>query len=612
MGYHGAGPVDGTAWPYESTGLGAYDGLFHDHGEAEHLHYVTNDAIVFAGNLAVMESGSSLTTYYWNIYNLMGDPSLSTFLGVPTANAVSTSGMSPSGVTVNAEPGSYVGFTEDGTLIGAGTVGTTGSVDITFTTTPSGASPLHMVVMAQNKIPYMDDLNVAAPTIVVDVASFNEELAPNGTVARNLTISNTGESGSVLVYDIGVQAENPGVKNGVAIVDKSVAGSTMVSDTDGFYAGTTLDLEFTVTNGSTDYEWLTDITLNFPAGMTVNSSTAFTGGSSPMSSNGETGDGVTVTWHGETTSGWGVIEGGESASATLNVTFDSGLAGSQDIAWSIQGDVYGSTPHSLSGTVTMTAQGPSITLTAPDGGEVLGIGTATDVTWSSAGGFTGPVMIELSRNGGSDWETIVASTTDDGSESWTVTGPSSTDCLVRVGSLDGSVRDAGNGTFTIYQPVNWLSVAPLSGSVPDGSSDVLDVDFDATGMAVGTHTAYIVIDNNTGPQPEVVPVTMVVADPSSGVDVPFNFALRGNYPNPFNPVTAIAYSIPKADNVLLQVIDVRGRVVRTLVDGQQDAGEHTVRWDGTNTAGVTVASGVYFSRLVVGDRDAVSKMTLTK
>ena len=65
--------------------MGAYDGLFHDHPSEADMGqwYVTNDALVFCGNLAVTESGSSRIAYYWNIYNLLGDPSLTTYLGAP-------------------------------------------------------------------------------------------------------------------------------------------------------------------------------------------------------------------------------------------------------------------------------------------------------------------------------------------------------------------------------------------------------------------------------------------------------------------------------------------------------------------------------------------------
>jgi hypothetical protein len=610
VGFHSSSQIDGTAWPYESTGLGAYDGLFHDHGEAMTQWYVTNDAIVFCGNLAVMESGSSNTTYYWNIYNLLGDPSLSTYLGVPAANPVSTTGISPAGVTVDAVPGSYVGFTQDGALIGAGTVGASGSAYVDFTTTPAGGVPVHMVVTAQNRIPYVEDLAVAAPAITLDATSYSESLETGGTLTRQLTVSNPGEPGSVLVFSVGVQAENPGVKGGA---DKSVAGSTMTVDEDSFYAGTTVDLVFTVFNASSDYEWLTDVSLDFPAGMSVNSATAFVGGSSPMPWNGETGDGALTTWHGVDSSNWGVIHGGESASATLSVTFAPSLTGSHDVAWTIQGDDYGSAPHSLSGTVTLTAAGPSITLTAPDGGEILPIDGSCDITWISAGGFTGPVRIELSRDGGGAWETLVAATDDDGLHPWTVTGPSSTDCLIRVGSGDGSVADASDGAFTIFQPVNWLAVDPAEGSVPEGGSALLDVDFDAAGMAPGTYQAYIVIGHNASPDPEVVPVTLVVTDPVSGVgDLPRVLALEGNHPNPFNPATTVEYAVPREGHVTLEILDLRGRVVRVLVDGRVPAGRHAAVWDGRDARGRSVASGLYLAHLRAGEREVTSKMTLAR
>lgn len=171
VGYHPSSEIDGTAWPYESTGLGAYDGLFHDHGEAAAQWYVTNDALIFAGNLAVMESGSSRTTYYWNIYNLLGDPSLSTYLA-PEANAVThqpTVFVGVPSMTIGADVGSYVGLTQDGVLVGSGTVGVSGSLEVTFLDLLTPGVPLKLVVTAQNRIPYVADLNVIVPaTVTID------------------------------------------------------------------------------------------------------------------------------------------------------------------------------------------------------------------------------------------------------------------------------------------------------------------------------------------------------------------------------------------------------------------------------------------------------------
>jgi len=70
-------------------------------------------------------------------------------------------------------------------------------------------------------------------------------------------------------------------------------------------------------------------------------------------------------------------------------------------------------------------------------------------------------------------------------------------------------------------------------------------------------------------------------------------------PNPFNPRTTIAYSLAAESRVLLRVFDCAGRVVRTLVDADVEAGPHTAVWDGTTDTGNRAASGVYFVRMEV-------------
>ena len=95
-------------------------------------------------------------------------------------------------------------------------------------------------------------------------------------------------------------------------------------------------------------------------------------------------------------------------------------------------------------------------------------------------------------------------------------------------------------------------------------------------------------------------------------DKPLSFALGQNYPNPFNPTTTIDYTIPEASNVTLEVYDVMGAKVRTLVSGAQSAGTHTATWDAHNDAGVKLASGAYFYRLQAGDKVKTMKMMLLK
>jgi hypothetical protein len=95
--------------------------------------------------------------------------------------------------------------------------------------------------------------------------------------------------------------------------------------------------------------------------------------------------------------------------------------------------------------------------------------------------------------------------------------------------------------------------------------------------------------------------------------VPARFALRQNYPNPFNPITAISFEVPAGGaSVRLAIYDVTGRLVRTLVKGRIDPGVHTVRWDGRNERGVTVATGVYFYRMQAGSFTQTRKMVLLR
>lgn len=92
----------------------------------------------------------------------------------------------------------------------------------------------------------------------------------------------------------------------------------------------------------------------------------------------------------------------------------------------------------------------------------------------------------------------------------------------------------------------------------------------------------------------------------------FSFGLAQNYPNPFNPVTTLRFSIPERCAVRLGVYDVAGRLVATVADRVYPAGNHAVKWNGTNHRGQPVASGVYFYRLRAGSKSATRKMLLLR
>jgi hypothetical protein len=90
------------------------------------------------------------------------------------------------------------------------------------------------------------------------------------------------------------------------------------------------------------------------------------------------------------------------------------------------------------------------------------------------------------------------------------------------------------------------------------------------------------------------------------------FSLHQNYPNPFNPETQIGFTIPRAFTVSLKIYNIMGQEVRTLLSETRPAGTHTVRWNGTNSQGVQVASGVYVYTIRAGKFVQSKKMTFMK
>ncbi|MES2764414.1 MAG: FlgD immunoglobulin-like domain containing protein [Bacteroidota bacterium] len=86
-------------------------------------------------------------------------------------------------------------------------------------------------------------------------------------------------------------------------------------------------------------------------------------------------------------------------------------------------------------------------------------------------------------------------------------------------------------------------------------------------------------------------------------------ALEPSFPNPFSDETNISFRLPVASHVTLEIVDMYGKVVRTLVDGDMDTTPQNIKWNGRNDAGMTVASGSYVYKLIVGDRTETGKIT---
>ena len=94
--------------------------------------------------------------------------------------------------------------------------------------------------------------------------------------------------------------------------------------------------------------------------------------------------------------------------------------------------------------------------------------------------------------------------------------------------------------------------------------------------------------------------------------IPTDFSLHQNYPNPFNPTTQIKYDLPEDALVSINIYDLMGRSIKSLVNSNQLAGYRSTQWKGTNNLGEKVAAGIYIYMIQAGDFRETKKMVLLK
>jgi hypothetical protein len=176
-----------------------------------------------------------------------------------------------------------------------------------------------------------------------------------------------------------------------------------------------------------------------------------------------------------------------------------------------------------------------------------------------------------------------------------------------VSGFSVNYRDNGNGTMRVvlhsWTPWNDAKL------IAEGISDVLTLPF--------VSKAPISADDD-----RVVRITKAVISDGAARNVPVGstgpeplpslFELAQNRPNPFNPTTTIDFYIESQSDVRLEVFNVLGQLVKTLVDRSMAPGQYSVVWDGTDTNGARMASGVYLYRLKSGDASLTKKMGLLK
>jgi hypothetical protein len=177
--------------------------------------------------------------------------------------------------------------------------------------------------------------------------------------------------------------------------------------------------------------------------------------------------------------------------------------------------------------------------------------------------------------------------------------------------LSITIKNTGTDALTVSSITsNHAAFVPQQTQATVGAQQSVNVAIRFSPSSVGDFPASIVVTSNSPSSPDTIRVggSGVIA---SGVEqlegIPTEFSLSQNFPNPFNPVTQIRYAVPHDSRVRLQIFNLLGQLVSTLVDEQQAPAYYQVRWDASR-----MASGIYVYRIQAGDFMQSNKLVLLK
>jgi hypothetical protein len=197
-----------------------------------------------------------------------------------------------------------------------------------------------------------------------------------------------------------------------------------------------------------------------------------------------------------------------------------------------------------------------------------------------------------------------------------VKGPSRKRSVPHAKSIKPTGGNGQTWTLRLHRPergdapssvrLDWSA----SGSLPAGQSHYVIDPSSETRVAPGKRLS---LEKGETRRLKVIVGTERYAQKQSAAALTeYETALRGNYPNPFDETTTLEYTLSREREVTMQVYNVLGQRVETLVDSRMSAGLHTVTWDGTNQYGERVGSGVYFVRMEAGSTTETQKVVLVR
>ncbi len=222
-----------------------------------------------------------------------------------------------------------------------------------------------------------------------------------------------------------------------------------------------------------------------------------------------------------------------------------------------------------------------------------------DIVFPSTGGVTGAPVISVDSYSIDFGQILVGET---GTHSFTI---NNTGDAVLLGSVEVPAP------FAVFMGANEPG-STVQFVIPAQSQLTLNLTFSPT--SITSYSGDMLITTDDPVNPTLTVQLTGIGQPVANDDpvLPAVTELKGNWPNPFNPSTSISFSVKEASPVIIEVYNLKGQLVRTLIKESKAAGNHRIVFDGRDNAGQPLASGVYFYKMQAGKYSATRKMILMK
>ncbi|MDO9578543.1 MAG: choice-of-anchor D domain-containing protein [Candidatus Cloacimonadales bacterium] len=167
----------------------------------------------------------------------------------------------------------------------------------------------------------------------------------------------------------------------------------------------------------------------------------------------------------------------------------------------------------------------------------------------------------------------------------------------------------------VSRDITWLDLDHHYNTINPGQNDEITLTFNSEFLEEGTYSAQLVIVHDDPSQNEIyLPITLTVTPVGNGNDLSIMQPMLGNnYPNPFNPQTTISFETTNVHELTrIEIFNLKGQKIKTLVNEILPAGNHSVVWNGEDNTGRAVSSGVYLYKMNSGNYSFTKKMILMK